>query len=193
MSKVRCLALAFLLALPRAHFGQLVEKELHRTVAEGDLAKVKAVIARYRNQINSKGRDGDRPIQVAARRGDPAIARELLKAGAILDIESAAALGLSREAAALLKEKPWLAKAPRKPLHQAAARGHLDMVQLLLHHRADPSLDYGYLNVLGPVTPLSEALSSRSFDIARLLCRHAAVEDLLRGKGAAPARKGGRK
>jgi ankyrin repeat protein len=174
MSTVRECALVALLALPGVLVGRPEEPEIHYVVQEGNLEKVKAALAKSRALLNGKGTYGQVPLQIAAFHGYKAIAEVLLKAGARLDIESAAALGMTKEAAAMLREKPWLAKAPNRPLHHAAGGRHLDMVKLLLRHGADPNLDYGFSNVLGPVTPLSEAIASGSFEIVKLLGEHGA-------------------
>jgi ankyrin repeat protein len=182
MSRVHPVALVFLLAVPGSHFADEPEREIHWIVQEGDLKQVKAALAKDRKLLNSKGTYGQTPIQIAAFRGFRAIADALLKAGARLDIESAAALGMTKEVASMLKEQPWLAKAPHKPLHHAAGGRHLDVVKLLLRHGADPSLDYGFHNVSGPVTPLSDAVASGSYEIVKLLCEHGAKLNVAVGK-----------
>jgi ankyrin repeat protein len=84
--------------------------------------------------------------------------------------------------AALLKQKPWLAKRPHKFLHSAARAGRTPIVRLLLEHGADPNFDFGFANVLGPFTPLSDAVASGHFEIARLLCKNGADVDASAGK-----------
>jgi ankyrin repeat protein len=182
MSTVRGVALMFLLAVPGTHFGGDGPRDIHSLVQEGDLEKVKVALAKNPKLVNSKDRSGETPIQIAARSGYKAIAEVLLKVGAKLDIESAAALGLTNEVKAILDREPWLAKAPRRPLHYAAEGRHLDLVKLLLDHGADPNLDYGFSNVLGPVTALSRAVSSGSYEIVKLLCERGAKLNVAIGK-----------
>src|SRR5262249_21346999 len=94
------------------------------------------------------------PLQHAAACGRVEVVRTLMATGAPLDFKSAVQLGWTKEVAAMLKEKPWLAKPPSKVLHEAAGRGHFAVVKLLLDHGADPNQDYGFSNVASS-TPLS--------------------------------------
>jgi len=97
-------------------------------------------------------------------------------------IQRAIEQGDTDRVAALLKEEPSLAGRPFKLLHRAAAAGRTQIVQLLLKNGADPNLDYGFANVRGPFTPLSDAVTAGHFDIARLLCQHGAHVDVSAGK-----------
>jgi ankyrin len=90
--------------------------------------------------------------------------------------------GQTETVAAILKEKPWLAKRPHKFLHEAARNGHPQIARLLLERGADPNLDYGFSNVLGPYTPLSAAVTAGDYDIARMLCEDGADPDVSAGK-----------
>ena len=103
----------------------------------------------------------------------------LLAKGVPLDFDSAVELGRRDRVAELLKQKPWLAKAPREPLHTAAGNGDMPMVKLLLKYGADPSLDYGLSNALGPYTPLSKAFQRADYAIAKLFLEAGAETDVV--------------
>lgn len=100
----------------------------------------------------------------------------LVQMGEKLSFEQLVELGYTDQVAALLKEQPWLAKAPRRCLHTAAGKGNLEIVRLLLDHGADPNQDYGPVaNRQGPGTPLS---FTGRYDIAKLLCERGADVNL---------------
>jgi ankyrin repeat protein len=98
------------------------------------------------------------------------------------DVKHAIEQGDAENVAALLKKKPWLAKRPYKLLHSAAGAGRTPIVRLLLEHGADPNLDYGFANVRGPFTPLSDAVTGGYFESARLLCKYGADVEVSAGK-----------
>ncbi len=77
------------------------------------------------------------------------------------------------------------------PLHEATARGFLDVVALLLHHGADPNqpilLDSHLANYMGfDGTPLHVAAALGEAAIAELLIQHAAHVDALGHSGQTP-------
>jgi ankyrin repeat protein len=106
----------------------------------------------------------------------------LLKAGQNLTFEQLVELGRTDEVAGMLKEWPWLAKAPRKCLHTAAQKGHVEIARLLLDSGADPNLDFGYRNISGTFSPLSSAVLAGHYDVARLLCERGAKMNVSGGK-----------
>jgi ankyrin len=105
-----------------------------------------------------------------------------LSRGQKLNFEQLVELGRTKEVGAILQEKPWLAKAPRKCLHIAAGSGNLELSRLLLDHGADPNLDYGFANVSGVYSPLSNAVQGGHYEIARLLCERGATMNVAGGK-----------
>jgi ankyrin repeat protein len=158
------------------------DDDLHAWVQTSDVAKVKAIIAKNPKLVNSKGRYNCTPLELAATQGRWEMVNLLLAAGAEVDIVSAAGLGDVARVTALLKEKPWLAKPPNKPLHSAAGHGHLAVVKILLAYGADPNLDYGFGNVWGPYTPLSDAVTGGHYEIAKALCESGAKVAVSGGK-----------
>ncbi len=151
--------------------------DFHRAIQDGNLTKVKELLAKDPKLATTSDKNGWTPLRLAVIYGYPAIGDALVAAGAKLDIESASALGKTREVAAMLKEKPWLAKPPRKPLIHAAGRGYLEIVKLLLKHGADPNLPDVSSGNRYSATALRGAVVSGHYEIAKLLCEHGAKVD----------------
>jgi len=122
------------------------------------------------------------PLEDAVSDDNIAIVELLLEAGEKLDFELLVKLGRSKEVAAVLEEKPWMAKAPRRVLHTACWNGHLEISRLLLRNGADPNLDFGFSNVFGVYSPLSSAVTGGHFEIAKMLCDHGAEMNVAGGK-----------
>jgi ankyrin repeat protein len=147
--------------------------------------------------INAARQDGARPVQLTS--GDyhyrgwrdvpkdvtttPAEVLEHLRArGAYVDICTAASIGDVLRVRALLDEDPALANRVSSyvtyyvgsgaPLKNAAARGHLDVVKLLLERGADPNLPEEGIAPHGHA--LYAAVYNGHHEIARLLLDHGA-------------------
>src|SRR5262249_47323901 len=133
---------------------------LHLTT-DPEIAKV---LIKNGTNLKAKSAAGT-PLEYAVSQRNFPIIDLLLQAGEKLDIEALVSLGKTDEVAAILKEKPWLAKAPRKLLHSACEEGNLELARLLLKHGADPNLDYGFSNVFGVYSPLSSAVTRGHFEI----------------------------
>jgi len=91
---------------------------LYRAVHIGDLDQIKRHLY-WRTDINQPGPDGNYPLHVAVSDGKVAIARELIKNGARLDVRDAEG---------------------RTPLHVALADGKVPAARLLLDQGADDDL-----------------------------------------------------
>lgn len=122
------------------------------------------------------------PLGEAVQLNHVGVVKVLLDAGESLDFDAAVKLGKTKLVEEMLAQKPWLVKPPRKPLHQAAQAGNLELAKLLLHHGADPNLDYGLANIIGPYTPLSDAVSTRHYEVAELLLENGADPNVAGGR-----------
>jgi ankyrin repeat protein len=147
--------------------------------------------------INARRPDGARPIQLT--NGDyhfrgwrdvpqdwpttPAQVLAHLRArGAYVDICTAASIGDRDRVRELLDQDPSLANRVSEyvsyyvgggaPLKNAAARGHIEIVKLLLERGADPNLPEEGIAPHGQA--LYAATANRHHDIARLLLEHGA-------------------
>jgi ankyrin repeat protein len=147
--------------------------------------------------VNARRQDGARPLQLT--NGDyhfrgwrdvpqdwpttPAQVLAHLRArGAYVDICTAASVGDLQRVRELLDQDPALANRVSEyvtyyqgsgaPLKNAAARGHLDIVRLLLERGADPNLPEEGIAPHGQA--LYAAVANRHHEIARLLLEHGA-------------------
>lgn len=147
--------------------------------------------------INAPRADGGRPIQLT--NGDyhfrgwrdvpkdhPTTPAEVLdhlrKRGAYVDINTAASIGDLNRVKELLDEDPSLANrvsdyvtyyvGSGSPLKNAAARGHMDVVKLLLQRGADPNLPEEGIAPRGHA--LYSAVANKHFEVAKLLLEHGA-------------------
>ncbi len=147
--------------------------------------------------INARRFDGARPIHLTS--GDynyrgwrdvpesvtatPAeVLGHLIARGAYVDINTAAGIGDLERVRALLDEDPSLANrvsdyvtyyiGSGSPLKNAAARGHIEIVKLLLERGADPNLPEEGIAPRGHA--LYSAVYNGHFEIARLLLERGA-------------------
>ncbi len=148
--------------------------------------------------INAKRKDGAAPVQLV--NGDynfrgwmkdfPIPPLEILAhlraKGAYIDICTAAAIGDIDRVRLLLDEDPSLANrvsdyvtyyiGSGAPIKNAAARGHIDIVKLLLERGADPNLPEEGIAPRGHA--LHSAVCSGHIEIVRLLLNHGAYPNV---------------
>lgn len=90
---------------------------------------------------------GQRPIDLALKRNDFDMVRELLAGGAELTIDVAAAMGDDQEVGRILDSGPTALSAlgdeAGRPMGEAARRGHIGVIRTLLAHGVDPNLREG--------------------------------------------------
>jgi ankyrin repeat protein len=147
--------------------------------------------------INARRQDGAHPIQLT--NGDynfrgwrdvprdwPTTAEQVLTHlrthGAYVDVCTAACIGDLKRVQELLDQNPTLANriaeyvtyylGSGSPLKNAAARGHMEIVKLLLEHGADPNLPEEGIAPHGHA--LYSAVANKHFEIARLLLERGA-------------------
>jgi len=155
-------------------------EDLHDAAQEGDLAKVKNLIAQ-RAGINAEGQHGETALHLAASHGRKQTVNFLLTCGAVVNVQD---------------------EDGNTPLHYAAGKGYLDVVELLLTAQADVrtrnSQHWGLLYLAGErdnieiiniltipdgkagtwrnrgETPLHRAAQSGNLEIVQLLLTHGA-------------------
>jgi uncharacterized protein len=133
--------------LPPSPFKKTELNKCLRSAAKGDTQYLLALLNRGLDP-NLAYRDWDnlRPLCSAARHGQLAVARLLLKTGADPNLQDS-----------------WLGMPPNgTPLENAAGEGHLPVMRLLLDQGAD-------INKKGNMDPLSYAVSSHKNEAARFL------------------------
>lgn len=181
-SLLRCLT--YLLFL--THSGSLLaddKEDIFELISFGRTDAVQKLLEKNPSLVKARRRySSETPLQAAATQHRKQIVKLLLDAGAKMDALSAAALNDVEQLEAILKKEPWQAKRPFKTLDAAVTQRNLKSVKLLLDHGADPNLDYGFSNVLGPYTPLSSAVVSKQYEMTKLLLEHGAKVDVSAGK-----------
>jgi cytohesin len=135
---------------------------LHDAARNGDLAKVKTLLATHPDLVNRKDTNGMTPLHCAALGGHKDIAELLLAKQA--DVNAKDNAGIS-------------------PLSFAAGSGYKDVVQLLLAKQADVNArsNDGW-------TPLHAAAMSGHKDVAELLLAKQADVNARNNKGETPLR-----
>ena len=131
---------------------QASDNALQLGVKSGSLNIVKILLKHGANTVHDET-ETMHPLILASQQGSVAIVKELLDAGAPINIPG--------------KKRPSymeLQSEDASPMHSAVAGGYLDIIKLLLSHGADLEI-----NVEGSGTPLSVAASKGRADIVRLL------------------------
>lgn len=156
------------------------------------------LVLSYGADINAQRADGARPVQLV--NGDygfrgwmkdfPVTPMEILNhlrsKGAYIDICTACAIGDMARVKELLDEDPSLANkvsdyvsyyiGSGAPIKNAAARGHIDIVRLLLERGADPNLPEEHIAPRGHA--LHSAVCNGHIEIVKLLLEHGAYPNV---------------
>ncbi len=169
---------------------------IHWAVMTRQIEVIDELLARGAD-INARRFDGARPIQLvngdyhyrgwrdvpAEATASPAdVLHHLIERGAYVDINTAAHMGDLRRVRELLDQDPALVNrvsdyvtyylGSGAPLKNAAAKGHLEVVKLMLERGADPNLPEEGIAPHGHA--LYSAVYNGHFETARLLLEHGA-------------------
>ncbi len=154
--------------------------------AHGDFPRVKELLEQYPTLVDAEATWGETPLGAAAQIGQREIAEFLLSRGALLDICTAAMLGMTDRVAGMLQADPKLAYATGAHdipvMYFPALYGHIAIAELLLAHGAD--INAG----AGKETALHGAASFGQAAMAEWLLEHGAQVNLLDFDGKTPLR-----
>jgi uncharacterized protein len=152
-----------------------MSQEFIEAATQGDIAKVKEMLARDPSLAGSKDPNGVSVILKAAYYGKRDVVEVLLASGVQLNVFEAAATGQTGRVQELTREDPALANAYAPdgftPLGLASFFGHAETVNALL--AAGAAVSQASRETM-KLTPLASALAVQRNDIARTLIEHGA-------------------
>ncbi|HLF05944.1 MAG TPA: ankyrin repeat domain-containing protein [Thermoplasmata archaeon] len=150
-------------------------KEFFEAIKKGELAKVVEELNADRSLANARTEKGVSAVTMAVYYGKDAIAAELVRAGAELDIFEASLMGDVARVKALLDKQPALISSYSAdgfpPLGLAAYVGRLKVVEFLLERGADANL-VGRNE--GKFTALTGAVANSHQEVVAMLLKHGA-------------------
>jgi ankyrin repeat protein len=140
--------------------GRYYKTPLHEAARDGKLSRVKALVKKYPNAVDTWNDFGRTPLHLAAEYGHNETAVFLLEKGTDIDV-----------------------RGPRgdTPLHLAAGNGHTSTVELLLNRKADI-----HAEDLRGITPLHGAVTADRKEVVELLIGRGARVNARAFEGAVP-------
>jgi len=155
--------------------GVLMREEFIDAATQGDVEKVKSMLADDPSLAKSKDQNGVSVILKAIYHGKQDVVAALLASGVSLDIFEAAATGQTTQLQKLIEQDPSLVNSYSPdgftPLGLAVFFGHAEAVDALLAAGAEVNAAYRETMKL---TPLGSAMAVGRNDIARTLIAHGA-------------------
>jgi len=157
---------------------------MHRLVTGDNVQAMQEAVAQDPESVNQPNDSGLPPLYTAALFRNRQAINFLLEHGAIVDIFACAYLGRATDAESLLERNPELARATTRDgmtaLHFAARAGYIDVVDVLLRHRADVNaLDKRGQSALMEACHGGPWKLEPADEIVQLLLDHGAQIDLL--------------
>ena len=153
MKQIKVLFLWLLLLLASAGWCA----EIHDAAVQGDLPRVKALLAKDPSLLNAKGHNEKAPLHWAAQGGHLELAKYLISRGAAVN-----ALNIQKET----------------PLVYAAEGGHLKLAELLIARGADVNV-----KTTLQASPIHYALWAEHIDLVKLMLKKGADLKWERGTG----------
>jgi len=173
----------FVLVASALLIGYVHQTDIYGAIRSGDVARLKAMLARSPDLINKRGDMGITPLHIAAEEGNVDIIKLLIENGlhtGVVDwigntaLHVASAKGHTQAVAVLHEHGADPAARNNQsdtPLHLAADAGHVDVARLLIEIGADINgLDYRNQ------TPLKRAQDRGRKEIVELLLKHGAKQ-----------------
>ena len=164
-----------------------LSQKYFQAIMDGDQTGVTKLLENDPSLLNTRVPSGVPTLLFAMYYGQPAIVRTLLERGAVVDVFSAAAIGIIGKLRAVLTGSPDLANAVApdgfSPLGLACFFGQKEAVVLLLENGA--KVNAAALNSQR-VMPLHSAVAGQHFEIAKLLVEHGALVNAEQEGGFTP-------
>jgi ankyrin repeat protein len=161
--------------------------QLFQAVMKGDAETVTRLVGQDPELVNAHTPSGIPAVLFSLYYGQTGLVRLLLERGAVVDVFSAAAIGVMGRLSDLLQRDPALTNAQSpdgfSPLGLAAFFGRLDAVQLLLQRGAQVNQPS---NNPQKVTPLHSAVAGQHLEIARALLDAGAEVNAVQEGGFTP-------
>ncbi|MFO8056380.1 MAG: ankyrin repeat domain-containing protein [bacterium] len=139
---IAALALVLMVSIPGR------SSEIHVAAASGDVSRIKYILARDADKVNSRDREGVTPLHYAAAGGKNEAVLALLEKGAEIDAAAfsgatplylAAAEGNTETVRLLVRKGAEVVKSDKMgcaPVHAASGNGHLETVKFLVEKGA---------------------------------------------------------